>query len=120
MAGASVLFADDYESYPIPDDPATLHVGYPGCANGCAGDPNKIPTTGSSGTADIYQNSGGAAIITNPMIVVAVPNLVGLPSSPALTATSLYGANINGQAASLSMGSFIGILNAAGTGCGTK
>src|SRR6266487_3241728 len=50
-------------------DPATLHIG-PGagtaCATGCGGDPNIIGTT----KLDIYQNSGGAGGLDNPILLI--------------------------------------------------
>jgi PEP-CTERM motif len=56
-------------------DPATLHVG-PGagasCATGCGGDPNLL---GGALTADVYQNSAGAAALTQPiLLIIGVPN----------------------------------------------
>jgi hypothetical protein len=55
-------------------DPATLHIGGgagTACATGCAGDPNTISSTG----LDIYQNSGGAAGLNDPvLLILAVAN----------------------------------------------
>jgi hypothetical protein len=55
-------------------DPATLHIGGgagTACATGCGGDPNIIPTT----SLDIYQNSGGAAGLDNPvLLILAIAN----------------------------------------------
>lgn len=55
-------------------DPATLHIGTGAgtpCAVGCAGDPNDVP----SNHFDIYQNSGGAAGLNNPvLLILAVAN----------------------------------------------
>lgn len=62
-------------------DPATLHIG-PGagtpCATGCAGDPNLVGTAG----VDIYQNSGGAPNLFDPvLLILGVPNSTGAPGS---------------------------------------
>ena len=56
------------------EDPATLHIG-PGagtpCATGCAGDPNTI----SQVAVDVYQNSGGASLLGNPLLLIlGIPN----------------------------------------------
>jgi hypothetical protein len=55
-------------------DPATLHIGGgagTACATGCGGDPNIIPTT----RLDIYQNSGGAAGLNDPvLLILAIAN----------------------------------------------
>lgn len=54
---------------------STLHIG-PGagttCATGCAGDPNLL--TGAL-NVDVYQNSGGAATASQPVLVI-----LGVPS----------------------------------------
>jgi hypothetical protein len=50
-------------------DPATLHIGTGAgtpCATGCGGDPNVVPTN----KLDIYQNSGGAGGLTNPVLLI--------------------------------------------------
>jgi PEP-CTERM motif len=62
-------------------DPSTLHIG-PGagtaCATGCGGDPNLI---GSGSTVDIYQNSGGATDLSQPVfLILGVPNNSAAPS----------------------------------------
>ena len=55
-------------------DPATLHIGTgagTSCAQGCGGDPNNVP----SNTFDIYQNSGGAGALSNPvLLILGIPN----------------------------------------------
>jgi hypothetical protein len=55
-------------------DPATLHIGTgagTNCDVGCAGDPNVVPTN----VFDIYQNSGGAAGLLNPvLLIIGIPN----------------------------------------------
>ena len=55
-------------------DPATLHIGTgygTACAMGCGGDPNIVPTN----KLDIYQNSGGAGGLNNPvLLILAVAN----------------------------------------------
>lgn len=62
-------------------DPATLHIG-PGagttCAKGCGGEPNLI---GTGSTVDIYQNSGGASNLSQPVfLILGVPNNDGIPT----------------------------------------
>jgi hypothetical protein len=63
------------------DDPSTLHIG-PGagtaCATGCKGDPNLI---GTGSSLDIYQNSGGAPNLSQPLLLIlGVPNNTSAPS----------------------------------------
>jgi PEP-CTERM motif len=62
-------------------DPSTLHIGPgagTGCAMGCGGDPNLI---GSGSTVDIYQNSGGATDLSQPVfLILGVPNNSAAPS----------------------------------------
>ena len=63
-------------------DPATLHIGTGAgtpCAVGCAGDPNDVPAN----HLDIYQNSGGAGSLNNPvLLILAVANDPRSTSSP--------------------------------------
>jgi hypothetical protein len=55
-------------------DPATLHIGTGAgtpCAEGCGGDPNVVPLN----HLDIFQNSGGAGSLANPvLLILAVAN----------------------------------------------
>jgi hypothetical protein len=75
----SLLFAAQLKADAV--DPATLHIG-PGagtaCAVGCGLDPNPI---GTGSTVDIYQNSGGATALSQPVfLILAVPNNTAAPS----------------------------------------
>ena len=62
-------------------DPSTLHVGTgagTACATGCGGDPNLL---GTGSTVDIYQNSGGAPNLSQPvLLILGVPNNSAAPS----------------------------------------
>jgi hypothetical protein len=69
-------------------DPATLHIG-PGagdpCATGCGGEPNTISGT----NLDIYQNSGGAAdLLTPTLLIIGIPDYSG--TAPTITAVTDY------------------------------
>jgi hypothetical protein len=84
-------------------DPSTLHIG-PGagtaCATGCAGDPNLL---GTGNTVDIYQNSGGAPNLSQPvLLILGVPNNSAAPSiSGSVTFYNPYtGATTGGTAGS--------------------
>jgi hypothetical protein len=64
---------------------STLHVG-PGagtkCATGCAGDPNLLA---GAHHVDIYQTSGGAGTLSQPILVIfGVPSMFGklFPANP--------------------------------------
>lgn len=70
-------------------DPATLHIG-PGagtaCATGCGGDPNSLP---SKFDLDIYQNSGGAGTLDNPvLLILGIPNYTGI--APTISSVDFY------------------------------
>src|SRR5689334_4010616 len=79
---------------------ATLHIGFgagTACAQGCGGDPN---LSGSASTSvDIFQNSGGAATITNPMLILAVPNGNTVPSIASETDYNPYTGTASGGTA---------------------
>jgi PEP-CTERM motif len=108
IAMSSMLKADDFV------DPATLHIG-PGvgtaCANGCGGDPNVIGTT----QADIYQNSGGAGTLGQPILIIfGVPNN---SSAPVITGVTFYNSGYPGASTVGSVGSADGLM---GLGTGTS
>jgi len=66
---------------------STLHIGFGAgtpCATGCGGHPNASPAGGSD-TFNIYQTSGGAGVITDPVwLIIGVPDV----SSPTFFSTS--------------------------------
>jgi hypothetical protein len=72
------------------EDPATLHIG-PGagtpCAQGCAGDPNRI----GSGMVDVFQNQGGGSLLGNPLLLI-----LGIPNNT----TNLFATNPIGSVTS--------------------
>lgn len=72
------------------DDPATLHIGTgqgTPCAHGCGGDPNVITPT----VLSIYQNSGGAPDLLDPLLLIlGIPNVTGLASAPAISSVIEY------------------------------
>ena len=84
-------------------DPSTLHIGPgagTGCATGCGGDPNLV---GTGSTVDIYQNSGGAPNLSQPVfLILGVPNNSAAPSiSGSVTFYNPYtGATTGGTAGS--------------------
>jgi len=75
---------------------ATLHIGFGAgtpCATGCGGHPNVSPSGGSD-TFNIYQNSGGAGVITDPVwLIIGVPdvNSPGLFTTSDITSVTSYG-----------------------------
>ena len=75
----SLLFAAQTKADAV--DPSTLHIGAGAgtpCAVGCGGHPNLI---GTGSTVDIYQNSGGASALSQPVfLILGVPNDSGVPS----------------------------------------
>src|SRR5580658_7021605 len=80
-------------------DPATLHIGTgygTACAQGCAGDPNIVPTN----KLDIYQNSGGAGGLTNPvLLILAVANdTTNLYASNPISSVTYYNPAVGGTA----------------------
>ena len=61
---------------PLLQGQATLHIGFGAgtpCAMGCGGEPN-LSGSGGSSVIDIFQNQGGAGNITNPLLLLAIPN----------------------------------------------
>jgi hypothetical protein len=74
LAVAAMVLAPSLARATTFTDPATLHIGTgagTGCAMGCGGDPNVVSPT----NLDIYQNSGGAAGLNNPvLLILAVAN----------------------------------------------
>ena len=96
--GTAKLYADEIPPDDIIfEDPATLHIG-PGagtpCATGCGGDPNSIPSPTLGPThVDIYQNSGGAPLLNQPvLLILAVPNTTNpaLFSNSSITSVKTY------------------------------
>lgn len=81
LTGLSTAWAD-----------STLHIG-PGagtaCAMGCAGDPNLV---GNGSDVDIFQNSGGAKNLTQPLfLILGVPNdTTNLFSADPITGVTFY------------------------------
>jgi hypothetical protein len=76
--------ADDIITQVTFNDPATLHFGSGGgtpCATGCGGHPNLLT---SSTLIDIYQNSGGAGTLVQPILLI-----LGIPNN----SSNLFGAN---------------------------
>jgi hypothetical protein len=97
---------------------ATLHIGFgagTACAQGCGGDPNLSGSASSS--VDIFQNSGGAATITNPMLILAVPNGNTVPSIASETDYNPYtGAATGGTVGSASLLSTTAPFTSSSTG----
>ncbi len=93
LACGRTAFADGLLPPGSSDDPSTLHVG-PGvgttCAQGCAGDPNLLPPSGSP--FDLYQNQGGSGgLLNNPVfIIIGVPNDSSASAPTTFTSTTLY------------------------------
>ena len=65
---------------------STLHIGTGAgtkCAQGCAGDPNNLLTAAQ---ADVYQTSGGAATLGQPLLVIiGAPNDFHAPAQSFIT-----------------------------------
>lgn len=74
---------------------ATLHIGFGAgteCATGCGGHPNISPAGGSD-TFSIYQNSGGASEISEPVyLIIGVLNVDGEDffSNDSITSATYY------------------------------
>src|SRR5258708_73635 len=101
---------------------STLHIG-PGagttCATGCAGDPNLLS---GALNVDIYQTSGGAATLSQPvLLILGVPSQFNnrMPAMPitGVTSTNPYpsGATVSGTAAFATGGTY-GLINPISNG----
>jgi PEP-CTERM motif len=83
MTGSSTVYAV-----------ATLHIGFGAgmlCDVGCGGDPNISPS--ATNVFDIYQNSGGASLLDQPvLLIIGVPNVTdpNFFSAASITGVSSY------------------------------
>lgn len=91
--GMLVVMIPNRSAYAIPS-PSTLHIGFGAgmpCDVGCGGDPNISPS--ATNVFDIYQNSGGAPLLDQPvLLIIGVPDVTdpNFFSAASITGVSSY------------------------------